>query len=138
MKDDVTKGTVDPRSFEERVFARFDAMDARFDATDARFDATDARFDKVDARLDKLEMRLDKVEGRLDGLATRVVTIEENIGARFGLVDVRLDKLEQLVDKRLLETRPIWESVQFELRRLNAKFEQYVEDLFEIRSDHRT
>ena len=117
MKDDVTKGSADPRSFEERVFARFDSMDARFDRVDAR---------------------LDKVEARLDGLETRMTSMEENVGARFALVDVRLDKLEQLVDKRLLETRPIWESVQFELRRLNAKFEQYVEDLFEIRSDHRT
>ena len=124
MKDDVTKGSADPRSFEERVFARFDSMDARFDSMDARFDRVDAR--------------LDKVEARLDGLETRMTSMEENVGARFALVDVRLDKLEQLVDKRLLETRPIWESVQFELRRLNAKFEQYVEDLFEIRSDHRT
>jgi hypothetical protein len=31
MSEDRTKETEDPRSFEERVFARFDAIDERFD-----------------------------------------------------------------------------------------------------------
>ena len=100
MSDNITRGVADPRSFEERVFARFDSMDARFD----------------------------KIEGRLD-------TIEENVGVRFALVDVRLEKLEQLVDKRLLETRPIWESVQFELRRINARLDQFVQEIFDLRAD---
>jgi hypothetical protein len=95
MSDNLTKSGPDPRSFEERVFARFDAMDSR---------------------LNKME---------------------ENIGARFAAQDLRIAKLEETVDARLRETRPIWEGVQLELRRLNAKFEQYVEDLFEIRSDQR-
>jgi predicted nuclease with TOPRIM domain len=109
MSDNITQGVGDPRSFEERVFARFDAMDARFD--------------KVDARLDALE--------------TRVGRLEENVLARFALVEVRLDRLEQLVDKRLLETRPIWEGIQFEIRRFNARMDQFVEEIFELRSDQR-
>jgi chromosome segregation ATPase len=123
MSDNLTKSGTDPRSFEERIFARFDALDARFDALDARFDALDARFDAMDARFDAMDARLNKME--------------ENIGARFAAQDLRLAKLEETVDVRLRETRPIWEGVQLELRRLNAKFEQYVEDLFEIRSDQR-
>jgi hypothetical protein len=102
MSDNLTKSGPDPRSFEERVFARFDAMEARLDGIDARFNK-----------------------------------LEENIGARFAAQDLRLAGLEETVDARLRETHPIWEGVQLELRRLNAKFEQYVEDLFEIRSDQR-
>ena len=76
MSEDVTKDRPDGRSFEERVFARFDAMDARFNA--------------IDARLDSL--------------------------------DNRLTALEEKVDKRLMETRPIWEAVQAQLRQLDKKF----------------
>lgn len=121
MSDNITTGVGDPRSFEERVFARFDAMDGRFNAVDARFNAMDARFDGVDARL--------------DGLDARMTSMEENVGARFALVDLRLERLEQVVDKRLLETQPIWESVQFELRRLNARFDQVIQEIFDLRAD---
>jgi len=100
MSENITKGVEDPLSFEERVFARFDALDSRFDKMDAR-----------------------------------MTGMEENTGARFALVDLRLEKLEQLVDKRLLETQPIWESVQFELRRLNARFDQFVQEIFDLRAD---
>src|SRR5258706_14219073 len=91
MSDNLTKSGPDSRSFEERVFAPFDAMDARFDAMEKRLDAMDARLNKL----------------------------EENIGARFAAQDLRLAKLEERVDARLRETRPIWEGVQLELRRLN-------------------
>jgi chromosome segregation ATPase len=57
MNKEPTKELLNKRSFEERVFARFDAFDARFDTVDARFDTVDARFDTVDARLEKLEAR---------------------------------------------------------------------------------
>lgn len=50
----------DGRSFEERVFARFDAMDARFNVIDSRFDAVDARFDAVEARLQALESQAER------------------------------------------------------------------------------
>ncbi|MGH9901679.1 MAG: hypothetical protein ACRD68_07685 [Pyrinomonadaceae bacterium] len=90
MADENTTGKgPDARSFEERVFARFDAMDARFDAMDARFDA----------------------------------------------VETRLTTLEEKVDARLRETRPIWEGVQTELRRINSKLDQVIADLFETRAN---
>ncbi len=80
MNEEPTKGLPDKRSFEERVFARFDAIDARFDAIDARFEAVDARFEAVDARFDALD-------------------------ARFEAVETRLEKLEA----RAYDTKPIWE-----------------------------
>lgn len=64
MNEETTKGLPDKRSFEERVFARFDAMDARFEAIDARFDSVDARFTQIDNRFDAVESRLEKLEAR--------------------------------------------------------------------------
>ena len=57
MNEEPTKNLSGRKSFEERVFARFDAFDTRFDSVDARFDSVDARFETVDARLKKLESR---------------------------------------------------------------------------------
>jgi chromosome segregation ATPase len=125
MSENTTKGVGEPRSFEERLFARFDAMENRVDAGIAN----------IGADLVRIRVDLDEVKTRLDGLETRVATIEENAGARFSLLELRLDKLEQTVDKRLLETRPIWEGVQFELRRINARLDQFVQEIFDLRAD---
>lgn len=47
-----TQEQADPRSFEERVFARFDAMETRLAGMEARFDARLTTLEeKVDARL---------------------------------------------------------------------------------------
>jgi len=62
MNKDPTKELPNKRSFEERVFARFDAVDVRFDAFDVRFDSVDVRFDAVDARFDTVDTRLEKLE----------------------------------------------------------------------------
>lgn len=55
MSEDTTKHLREKRSFEERMFARFDAFDARFDSIDARFTQIDIRFDVVEERLERLE-----------------------------------------------------------------------------------
>ncbi len=55
MSEDTTPKMLDNRSFEERVFARFDSLDARMDSLDARMDSLDGRLDSLDDRLQKLE-----------------------------------------------------------------------------------
>jgi chromosome segregation ATPase len=52
-----TKETNGSRSFEERVFARFDAIDNRFNSVDKRFDRIDIRFDLLEKRVVKLESK---------------------------------------------------------------------------------
>ncbi|MEP6570562.1 MAG: hypothetical protein ABJC10_12380 [Acidobacteriota bacterium] len=52
------------RPFEERVFARFDAVEARFDSVDARFDVVDSRLQKLELRADETNSRLQKLEIR--------------------------------------------------------------------------
>jgi len=82
MAEDNTQKMPDARSFEERVFARFDAVDAT-----------------------------------LNTLAERQTGLEEK------------------VDARLRDTRPIWESVQVELSRINSKLDLALKDLFETRAE---
>jgi chromosome segregation ATPase len=86
----------DARSFEERVFARFDALDGRFDA--------------LESRLNALESRVGALEGKVD-------------------------RLEEKAERRLQETRPIWEAVQTQLERLNAKVDILIKEFYEVKTD---
>ena len=92
------------RSFEERVFARFDAMDMRFDAMDMRFDAMDMRFDAVDRRFNAFEAsvneRFEAVDKRFDGVDLSIKNLDE-----------RVEKLEA----RSFDTKPIWEQALKEI-----------------------
>jgi chromosome segregation ATPase len=50
MSEDRTKEVNDPRSFEERVFARFDTVDERFDRVEGRLSAVEIRITNLEAR----------------------------------------------------------------------------------------
>ena len=126
MSEERTRELPGQSSFEERVFARFDALDARFNAMEARFDA---RFNAVEKRLDAIEERLDKVETRLDK------------------VEVRLDRIEvrvQALEAKALDTKPIWERALAEIfevkagvEDLNRKFDVLTLDVMKVRADQR-
>lgn len=52
MSDNPTQEIPDSRSFEERVFARFDSLDERIDRFESRIEA---KVDALDGRLTTLE-----------------------------------------------------------------------------------
>jgi chromosome segregation ATPase len=119
MSEETTRDLSDNRSFEERVFARFDAMDRRFDGMDGRFEGMDARFDAMEKRLDS---RFDAVDARFDGLDVRV----------------------QALESKALDTKPIWEQALVEIVEvkesiydIKRKFEIVTEDLLQMRADQR-
>ena len=97
MSDNPTRETTDSRSFEERVFARFDSLDARMSRFESRLDSLETKVDALDGRLTALEekvdarlretrpiweavlTRLDGVENRLDGIEKEVKDIGRGI-----------------------------------------------------------
>src|SRR6267142_565433 len=130
MTEETTRELSDKHSFEQRVFARFDAMEARSDAMEARFES---RFAAIDARFDKLETRFDALEARVE--------------LRFNAVDARLDHIEirvQALESKALDTKPIWEQALVEIVEvkegvydIKRKFEILTEDLIQVRADQR-
>lgn len=119
MSEDRTLDLPNGSSFEERVFAQFDAMHARFNAIDARFDTMEARFE---ARFSGIEARLDRVEARLDGLDIRV----------------------QALEARALDTKPIWEralaeilAIKERVENIERKFDVLTLDMMQLRGDQR-
>ena len=102
---DRTQNLPDARSFEERVFARFDTIDARFDAMETRFNAVEARLttleDKVDARLretrpiwENVQARLTTIEGTLDDIRLQMNELYRDSYAMRGRI-ARLEERER-------------------------------------------
>jgi len=122
MSEERTRELPDRRSFEERVFARFDAMEARSISMETRFDGLNARFDDIETRFDAMETRFDGVETRLDSL------------------DVRL----QVLEAKALDTKPIWERALVEILEIrkgvediNRKLDVLNQDVLQVRADQR-
>ena len=111
MSEERTENLPDGRSFEERVFARFDAIDRRLDSVDARLASMDARLRDLDARVQVLESRaydtkpiweralaeilevkrhVETIERKLDVLGKDVITVRAD---QLRLED-RIEKLE--------------------------------------------
>jgi chromosome segregation ATPase len=138
MSEERTRDLSDNRSFEERVFVRFDSIDGRFDAMFLRLDAIEPRFDAIDARFDATDARVDArfaaVDARFDA-----------VDARFDTVDARLDSLDvrvQNLESRALDTKPIWERALAEILEvkegvedLQRKFKLLTEDVMQVRAD---
>ena len=111
MSEESTRDLPDNRSFEERVFARFDAMDARFDSMEARFDV---RFDSLDVRVQALEARSLDTRPIWERALAEIVEVKEaieDVKRKFEILiqdvmQVRTD--QRRVERRMdaLESRP--------------------------------
>jgi chromosome segregation ATPase len=119
MSEETTRDLSDKRSFEERVFARFDSIDARFGTVDARFDAMDARFDSMEARFDK----------RFDGLDIRVQALE-----------ARALDTKPIWERALAEIHEVKqgvEEVKARVESIERKFDVLILDMMQLRGDQR-
>src|SRR6266481_4546102 len=71
------------------------------------------------------------LRGEVGEIRAQQVAMGRNIAA----LDQRLTSLEERVDSRLKETRPIWEAVQAQLKKLDEKFTLFIRDLYDVRGD---
>jgi chromosome segregation ATPase len=92
VSDDQTQNLTDGRSFEERVFARFDALDARMDRMEARLDDMDVRLQTLEqkaydtkpiweralAEILALGDKVDRVEGKVGTLGSDLLELRSN------------------------------------------------------------
>ena len=158
MSEDKTKNMNDSRSFEERVFARFDAVDERFQRIEGNLEIRirklearqydtkpiweqvlvalaeiNTRLDKMDARFDGIDARLDKMDARFDGIDARL----DKMDARFDGIDARLDKMDARFDKQDTVLDNGFRSVERKMDVLNKYFletradQRYLDDRLE-------
>jgi chromosome segregation ATPase len=101
MSEEITHNMSDGRSFEERVFARFDAIDARLETVDARLQALESQaerraletkpiWERALGEILELKQSLSNVERKIDVLSRDIVQVR----ADQAHVESRLEKLE--------------------------------------------
>ena len=100
------------RPFEERVFARFDAVDSAIRNLDSRLQTLEVRADDTNSRLQTLDVRADDTNSRL-----------------------------QKLEVRAYDTKPIWEQALKEIvdtrRELSKRLDRIEAVVYETRSDLR-
>lgn len=82
-------------------------------------------------------MSNEQTERLNDGGSFESRVLSELAALRDGMsgLDRRLSSLEEKVDARLRETRPIWEAVLERLKVMDAKFDAFAHDMYEMRAE---
>ena len=110
MSQDFTKELPGATPFEKRVLAEFASL---------RGDVAELRGEVAEIRVQQMAM------------AKNIAVLDQRLTSLEG----KVDSLEERVDNRLKETRPIWEAVQAQIEKLDAKFNLFIRDLYDIRGD---
>src|SRR5216684_251540 len=117
MSEERTRDLTNGRSFEERVFARFDSIDARVGTVDARFDAMGARFDRrfdgLDTRVQALEARALDTKPIWERALTEILEVKQGVAeVKEGVEDIKrkidllsLDMVQVRADQRRVDKR---------------------------------
>ena len=122
------------RPFEERVFARFDALDSAMRVTDSRLESLESRLEKVDSRLETVDSRLQNMDSRLQKLEIRAYdtkpiweqALKEIVDTRKEIVDTRRD-LSKRLDRFAaitMDTRADLQDAEDRLDKLERKLTQ--------------
>jgi predicted nucleic acid-binding Zn-ribbon protein len=115
VNEDPTKELPGGTPFEQQVLAQLSAL--RSEVGSIRSEVGSIRSEVGSLRKEVAEIRAQQV------------AMAKNIAA----LDQRLTSLEETVDSRLKETRPIWEAVQSQLKKLDEKFTLFIRDLYDVR-----
>jgi chromosome segregation ATPase len=126
MSEENTQNLPDSRSFEERLFARFDALDSRMERMEARMD-------RIEARLDDLATRVERLEAESERRAVETKPIWERALAEIVALGQRFDVLEQKVDALQEEVAVISRKV----RAADNKLGEIASDMLGLRADQK-
>jgi acyl carrier protein phosphodiesterase len=126
MSEDKTKEMNGSKSFEERVFERFERIEGRLVNVEIKISKLEERqydtrpiWEQVLAAIAEINSRLASMDGRFDAMDARFDAID----ARFDRVDSRFDKLETDMDDGF--------------RRVARKMEVLNDSFLEMQADQR-
>lgn len=126
MSEENTKEFEQSKSFEERVFLRFDAMDERITSLEVK---EDRRQYETKPLWEKIVLTLDKLGEKVDaGFA--------DMNARFSSINERLDKMDQRFEHMDERITVLATGVDQELPKVNRKLDVLNQWLLESRADH--
>ena len=137
MSENNTAETNYSRSFEEKVFLRFDAIDARFNSIDARFNAVDERFNAVDARFDRVDARFDSLENRVEKLEMKQYDTKPIWEEALRKISETDTKVEQLRSDMKTEFATLRNELDDSFRGVEWKIEALNENMLKLQADQK-
>ncbi len=97
MSEHDTNKMSNSRTFEERVFLRFDAMDTSFERLETRLDSLDGRVEKLEAKQYDTKPIWEQVLAAISEVSARLDETNTRLDARIDQTNTRLDQgFEQL------------------------------------------
>jgi chromosome segregation ATPase len=114
MSEKITENLDRDRSFQDRVFARFDALEVYLKNLDSRVQDLDSRVQSLDSRIQNLDSRVQDLDSRVQNLDSRV----QGLDSRVQSLDARVQNLDsrvQVLESRAYDTKPIWENALKEI-----------------------
>jgi len=154
MSEDKTKEMNDSKSFEERVFERFERIEGRLVNVEIKISKLEARqydtkpiweqalaaIGEINSRLGAIETRLDSVDGRLGAIETRLDSVDGRLGAietRLDSVDGRIDSMDARFDRVDARFDKLETDMDDGFRRVAHKLEVLNDSFFEMQADQR-
>jgi chromosome segregation ATPase len=131
MSEKITENLDGDRSFQDRVFARFDALEVYLKNIDSRVQDLDSRVQNLDSRVQSLDSRVRSLDARVQNLDSRVQVLESRAydtkpiweNALKEIVETRRELTKRLdrIEAMVLETRAGLSDVEDRLNRLESK-----------------
>jgi chromosome segregation ATPase len=121
MSEKITENLDGDRSFQDRVFARFDALEVYLKNIDSRVQNLDSRVQSLDSRVQSLDSRVQSLDSRVQNLDSRVESLDarvQSLDSRVQNLDARVQNLDarvQVLESRAYDTKPIWENALKEI-----------------------
>ncbi len=107
MSEKITENLDRDRSFQDRVFARFDALEVYLKNIDSRVQSLDSRVQNLDTLVQNLDSRVQNLDSRVQSLDSRVQSLDSRVQS--------LDSRVQVLESRAYDTKPIWENALKEI-----------------------
>ena len=128
MSEKRTKDLDGKKSFEERVFARFDAMDVRFDAIEARLENLESRAYDTNPIWEQALAEIVEVRKRVRVVEADVAAVKANYGGiRTDFEELKRELVRQLtrrldlVLKALVDTRDEMAAAEARITKLESQ-----------------
>ena len=135
MSEDKTKEIKDARTFEERVFARFDTVDERFDRVEGRLTAVEIKITEIDAKKYDTKPIWERALAEIAELSSKFETGIE--GLRTDLRSEFQTGVEGLRTEMKAEFASLHNKMEHELRGVARKMDVLNQTFLQIQADQR-
>ena len=148
MSEEPTQNLADQRSFEERVLARFDAIDSRLEKLESRNYDTKPIWERalqaimdVSLEVGEIKTKVGVIDGKVGVIEHKVGAIEDRVGVidgKVGVIENKVQLLEKEVGAMKITIRNELVDVRRELsHKVKDRLDLIVKFLLENREDIR-